>query len=159
MGSYNIYLIAYSPSSPHRLQDLAKLAFSMSFVTAFVAIKPTGIAAQTGVPEVFKLAYRLDKRFLVFPRLQDLKELMSIDRVLFIIHIDSAPDLCEENLGGDKSIGIVVQAGETPFTKEDMVLGKAVKLSEIDAYKSPNAIADAAIALVKLRKLLTKGVC
>lgn len=154
-----LYLVAYSPSSPHRLQDIAKLAFSMSFVTALITIKPVGMAAQAGVPEVFRLAYKLNKRFIVLPRLQDLKELLSIDDILFIVHTDEAPDICEVILDKGKNIGIVVQAGETPFLKEDLLIGRYVRLSELDSYRSPNAVADAAIALTKLYRLFTKGSC
>ncbi|MEM2627916.1 MAG: RecB-family nuclease [Ignisphaera sp.] len=154
-----IYLVAYVPSSPHRLQDLAKLAFSMDFITAFIAVKPVGVAAQSGIPEVFRLAYKLDKRFLVFPRLQDLKELMNIDLLVLVVHSDEVPDLCEVGIAESNSIALVVQTGETPFTREDVALGKLAKLSELDSYKSPNAVADAAIALVKLRNILKKGSC
>ncbi|MEM4789592.1 MAG: RecB-family nuclease [Ignisphaera sp.] len=154
-----IYLVAYAPSSPHRLQDLAKLAFSMNFITAFIVVKPVGVAAQLGVPEVFRLAYKLDRRFLVFPRLQDLKELINVDLMLFVVHFDEAPDLCEINITESGSIALIVQSGETPFIKEDIALGKSARLSEVDGYKSPNPVADAAIALVKLRNILKKGSC
>lgn len=153
-----IYLVAYAPSSPQRLHDLAKLAFSMSIISAFIAIRPVGIAAQAGVPEVFKLAYKLDKRFLIFPRLQDLKEIMNIEQVLLITHSDDIPDICEVDLNKN-SIALVVQAGETPFTKEDLSLGTPVRLSDIDSYRSPNAVADAAIALVKLRNKVLRSSC
>ncbi|MEM0371428.1 MAG: RecB-family nuclease, partial [Ignisphaera sp.] len=88
----------------------------MSIVSAFIVVKPVGIAAQTGLPEVFKLAYKLDRRFLVFPRLQDLKEMIKIDEALFIVHnVDDAPDICEIDFRDRENIGVVVQAGETPF--------------------------------------------
>jgi len=155
-----LYLIAYAPSSPHRLYDLAKLAFSMSIVSAFIVVRPVGVAAQTGVPEVFKLAYRLDRRFLVFPRLQDLKEMVKMNDALFIVHnVDDAPDICEINFKDRENIGVVVQAGETPFTKEDLVMGRIVKISEMDVYRAPNAVADAAIALVKLHRLFKNIPC
>jgi len=153
-------LIAYAPSSPHRLYDLAKLAFSMSIVSAFIVVKPVGIAAQTGLPEVFKLAYKLDRRFLVFPRLQDLKEMIKIDEALFIVHnVDDAPDICEIDFRDRENIGVVVQAGETPFTKEDLAMGRIVKMREMDAYRAPNAVADAAIALTKLYRLFKNVLC
>lgn len=156
---YTVYLVAYAPSSPHRLQDLAKLAFSMNLVTAFIVIKPTGIAAQTGVPEISRLAYKLDKRFLVLPKLQDLKDIINIDQIFFVTHIDEALDLCDIIFDRDKSMSIVIQAGETPLSKEDLALGRAIKLSELNSFRSPNPVADAAIALMKLSKLLAKGVC
>lgn len=131
----------------------------MSFVTAFIAIKPVAIAAQTGVPDVFKLAYKLDKRFLVFPRIQDLKDLVGIDDVIFIVHSSEAPDLCEIGFSESRSIAIVVQAGESPLTRDDLSIGRVARLGELDGYRSPNAVADAAIALVKLRSIISKGTC
>jgi len=154
-----LYLVAYAPSSPHRLMDMAKLAFSMSMVKAFVAIKPTGIAAQTGVPEVFRLAYKLDKRFLVFPRIQDVKELINIDDALFLVHQGDVQDVCSAVGQLGKRVALVVQSGETPFTKEDLSMGRPVRISELDGYSSPNPVAEAAIALFKLYSALYKGVC
>lgn len=154
-----LYLIAYAPSSPQRLQDLAKLAFSMSIVSAFVVVKPVGMAAQIGVPEVFKLAYKLNKIFLVFPKLQDLKEILSIEDIVFVMNnVDNALDLCEIELSSN-SVGIVVQAGETIFTKEELAIGKIVKITEIDSYRIPNAVADAAIVLSKLYKRFKNKSC
>jgi SpoU rRNA methylase family enzyme len=153
-----VYLVAYSPSSPQRVQDLARLAYSIGIVSAFIVIKPVGMAAQVGVPEVFRLAYKLDKRFFVFPRLQDLKEVMNIEQLLFVLHQNDVRDLCETSIDKN-SIALIVQAGETPFTKDDLTMGLPVKLSEIDSYCFPNPVADAAIALVKLKNIVTKGSC
>lgn len=157
--AYSVYLAAYAPSSPHRLQDLAKLAYSMKFVDAFIAVKPTGMAAQVGVPEVFRLAYKLDRRFLVLPRLSDIKELIKVDNVVFIVHSEEAPDICQLYLEKEKSVALVVQAGETPFTKEDLAMGSIVRVAELEGYRSPNPVAEAAIALVKLSRVLDRGFC
>jgi SpoU rRNA methylase family enzyme len=154
-----VYLVAYAPSSPQRLQDLAKLAYSINIVSVFIAIKPVGMAAQVGVPEVFRLAYKLDKRFAVFPRLQDLKDVMNIEQLFFIIHHNDVPDLCDVGVDKSSSIAIIVQAGETSFTKEDLLMGIPVKLKEIDDHRFPNPVADAAIALMKLKNMVVNNKC
>ena len=152
-----IYLVAYAPTSPQRLVDLAKLAYSINIVKGFIVIKPTGIAAQAGVPEAFRIAYKLGKNFLVLTHIGELKELLGIDRAIFIVQnskdaedIDSLMDKA-----GD-SVAIVVQAGETPFAKEDLSQGYIAKIHELDNRLSPNAVAEATAALLKIYLRLQK---
>ncbi|MDK6027771.1 RecB-family nuclease [Ignisphaera sp. 4213-co] len=150
-----IYLVAHAPSSPYRLIDLAKLAYSFNFINGFVVVKPVGLAAQNGLPEVFKLAYKHGKSLFVLSQLRELKDLLSIEMLVFIIqgHKD-APDIENVINRNVSSLAIIVQAGETPFNKEDISLGYVSKISEMSEIFSPNAVAEAAAALLKISKIL-----
>jgi len=146
-----IYLVAYAPTSPQRLIDLAKVAYSIDIVKGFIVIKPVGIAAQVGVPEAFKIAYKLGKSFLVLTNINDLKELLNIDNIVFIVQSSKdAIDIDDviHRIEGD--IAIVVQAGETPFTKEELSQGYIAKINEFNNKLSPNAVAEATASLLKI---------
>ena len=151
-----VYLGAYAPSSPHRVIDLAKTAYSFNFIEGFIVIKPAGLAAQTGVPEAFKLAYRQSKPFFVLPSLKDLKEVLGIELLVFILQSrKEGPDLTDvlKNATAN-SIAIIVQAGETPIPKEEMALGAPAKINEMNPNFSPNPVAEATAALLKLVSFL-----
>lgn len=146
-----VYLVAYAPTSPHRLVDLARTAYSINIVRGFIAVKPVGMAAQVGVPEVFRIAYRLGKNFLVLSHIGELKELLNIDNVVFIVQSSKEAD----DISGivdklENSVAVVVQAGETPFIREDLLRGYIARIQEFDDKLSPNAVAEATASLLKI---------
>lgn len=148
-----IYLVAYAPTSPQRLIDLAKVAYSMDIVKGFIVIKPIGVAAQAGVPEVFRIAYKLGRNFLVLSRINELKELLNIDNIMFIVqNSKEAEDISKllHKIKNGNSMAIVVQTGETPFMKEDLLHGYIAKIEEFDDKLSPNAVAEATASLLKI---------
>ncbi len=150
-GKLKVYLVAYAPTSPQRLVDLAKVAYSMDIVKGFIVVKPIGIAAQAGVPEVFRIAYKLGRSFLVLSRINELKELLNIDNIVFIVQNSKEADDISKllyKIGG--SVAIVVQTGETPFMKEDLSYGYIAKIQEFDDKLSPNAVAEATASLLKI---------
>ena len=153
----NLYLVGYAPSSPYRLIDLAKVAYSFNFVKGFIVIKPVGLAAQSGLPEVFKIAYKHNKPLFILSNLSELKDVLSIEKLIFLIQsCKEAPDIEDlvKTLNA-KSLAIIVQAGETPLTKEDITLGNVAKISELSEIFSPSAVAEATAALLKLSKFFT----
>ncbi|MEL9940313.1 MAG: RecB-family nuclease [Ignisphaera sp.] len=150
-----LYLVAYAPSSPYRLIDLAKVAYSFNFVTGFVVVRPTGLAAQSGLPEVFKLAYKYGKSLFVLSQLRELKDLLSIDKLIFIIQNNKeAPDIEQVIDMASDSVAIIIQAGESPFSKEDISMGYVSRINEMNESFSPNAVAEATAAILKIMRLL-----
>ncbi|MEM0027259.1 MAG: RecB-family nuclease [Ignisphaera sp.] len=150
-----LYLVAYAPSSPYRLVDLAKVAYSFNFVTGFVVVRPTGLAAQSGLPEVFKLAYKYGKSLFILSQLRELRDILSLDKLIFIIQSHrEAPDIEQIIATESEAVAIIVQAGETPFSKEDISMGHVSRISEMNESFSPNAIAEATAALLKIVRML-----
>lgn len=146
-----VYLVAYSPSSPQRLIDIARLAYSSSVISGLVVVKPVGMAAQVGLPEAFKLAYKLGRSLVVLPRLKDVVEVLQVGEAAFIVqNAKEAPTFDEVLEGLRGTVAVVVQAGETPFTKEDLGMGVVTKLRELDQLTGSNPVAEAAIALAKI---------
>ncbi|MEM4613851.1 MAG: RecB-family nuclease [Ignisphaera sp.] len=150
-----VYLVAYAPTSPQRLVDLAKVAYSINIVKGFVVIKPIGVAAQVGVPEAFRIAYKLGKSFLVLSYINELKELLNIDNIVFIVQsLKEADDISKLMHRIENSVAVVVQAGETPFSKEDLSNGYIARVEEFDDKLSPNAVAEATASLLKIYSYL-----
>ncbi|MCS7111013.1 MAG: RecB-family nuclease [Ignisphaera sp.] len=146
-----VYLVAYAPTSPHRLVDLAKIAYSVGIVRGFIVVKPVGIAAQVGVPEVFRIAYKLGKNFLVLSHINELKELLSISNIVFMVQSSKEANDVSRLLDKlENSVAIVVQAGEAPFAREDLSHGYIARIQEFDDKLSPNAVAEATASLLKI---------
>ncbi len=149
---YDIYLVVYAPSSPQRLIDIAKLAFHSNIVTGLVIVKPIGMAAQSGIPEISKMAYKLDKKLIILPSMKDLRETLTISDIIFIVDSShDVPDIEELQLDFNKTMAIVIQGGEAMFSKEDLTLGQCAKISEfLPGFSS--AVAEATAAILKIYK-------
>ncbi len=145
-----VFLVLYAPTSPQRLVDVARLAFSIPVVDAFVVVKPSGMAAQVGIPEVSKLAYKMGKSFVILPQLQDVVETLPVKKVLFIVHDENAEDLTSIEIPCE-DLAIVVQGSELSFSKNDLALGIPVKLSFLERAP-PIPASDAVLALYEVSK-------
>ncbi len=141
-----IYLVAYAPTSPQRLVDLAKLAFSLSFVEALVVVKASGMAAQVGIPEVSKLAYKLDKKLIILPQLQDIKDVLQIDKVLIVVRDEEAQSIEHIEMPSNGRIAVVVQAGEVSIPRQELAIGEPVKIPFL-GRAPPIPVADAVMSL------------
>ena len=146
-----IVLAVYAPTSPQRLLDVARLAFSSNVIDIFAVIKPSAMAAQVGVPEVGKLAYKMGRRLAILPQIQDLSEVMGVNTIAFLVHDESAYSLEEVLKESSESIAIVIQGGDTPFTKGDLALGKPVKHSMPEIPPIPAA--DAALVIEAIMRV------
>lgn len=138
-------LVLHNVTSTQRLVDTARLAFQNDVM--FVVTKAGGTAAQAGVPEASKLAYKLGKPFLVLPDLKDAVDLLSPDKV-FLVTNSSQKKLLEEDLKGKAMV--VVSGAENGFSKFDLSLGESVRLSDVDVDQNP--VVQASLLFYCLRK-------
>ena len=137
----------YNVSSPQRLVDVARLVYGSNVVDMLVVVKPTGMAAQVGLPEVSKLAYRKSKKLLVLTSVQELQEVLSGRRLVFIVHGVSGVGYLEDaELRGDEVF--VVHGGDGTFTRSELALGEAFTLRGFEELQNP--VADVAITLYHL---------
>ncbi len=136
-------IVAHSPSSVQRLEDLAKLAFGIKSVKAFVITKPSGAAAQSGIAEVMKLAYKLDKTVLVFPDLNDAIELLSPTKV-YTISFDFGKRV--EKVSLDEKTMLIVGASDPGLSKIDAQKGEPIYPSLVDSDVGPIAALSIIIA-------------
>ncbi len=77
----NIIIVAHNAGSVQRLIDVARVAYAFDEVKLLVATKPYGAAAQSGVPEVQKMALKRGKGFMVLPGIEDAAELLKPQRI------------------------------------------------------------------------------
>ncbi len=152
----SIVICIHNVASPQRLIDLAKVVFGLGDMNVLVASRITGMAAQTGVPEVMRYAYKLRKSFLVFPSLQDAIDLLKPDEVLLLVP-EGFPEA--ESLNSrttqatqDKRLLLVISGSEDGFTRADLGLGDAVYLPGVKEFLP--SVALVAIALWILRQSL-----
>ncbi len=142
-----VFLVAHAPTSVQRLEDLAKLAFGFGEpVKGLIVTKPSGAAAQIGVPEVSKMAYKLDKTFVVLPDLDDAIELMKPDKV-YTVSKDYGEQVTE--LEGGDVVLLIVGASEPGLSKLEAQKGKAVYPEGLEGDVGP--IAAAALLLKGLK--------
>ena len=153
-----ISIALYAPSSPQRLVDCARVVFHSDIVDLLVIIKPVGMAAQVGLAEVSKLAYRLNKNLVILSQLDELKEVVDVDVVLYLVHDENAKELRNvlREIGLDKRICIVIPAGDISIPKSEMIGGEIVKHSLPRIGGVPAA--DVALTIYEIAKLVNRNV-
>lgn len=76
------YIALYSPSSVNAVVDFVKSTYV--FPNAIpVVINPIGAAAQFGVPEAYRLSYKIGKPLIILPTIDDLKDVLGVSRVFY----------------------------------------------------------------------------
>ena len=156
--SLKLHLAIYAPSSPQRLIDVARLAFSFDFVKSLVIVKPTGMAAQVGLADVSKLSYKTSRNLLILHSLSELSEVLRVDKMFVLVHDSEAKSLKDIEMRGD--IAIVIQGGDTPIPKQEIAFAEPITIPV--SYTSAIPVADTAILLYiiseRLREELEKRV-
>jgi len=80
-------LVLAGVTSPHRLVESVRVAYGFRGVSvdAFVVVRATGMAAQAGVPEAYKVALRYGKPLIVLPSTKDLLEYVRFEEVYSVV--------------------------------------------------------------------------
>lgn len=148
--------VLHNVSSPQRVVELAKAAYGLGF-PAFVVTKPTGAAAQVGIPEAQKVALREGKSLLILPDLSDAIEILKADAVLIVLQRKFSEQpltgrLKELISRGANRILLVFGGSEPGISAREASLGDQVYVDEIDGDVGPTALA--VIAMYLTRNLL-----
>ena len=145
----NIIVGLHNITSSQRLIDFAKIVFNLG-VEKLVITKASGTAAQVGIPEVGKLAFKVSKSLLILPDLKDSIELLKPSSVYLIsssardeINIETLRSKAEED-----TMLIVFSGIESGFSKIEQSLGNYVKIPKLSQDLGPEA--EAAILLYML---------
>ena len=147
-----VYVVLNNVSSPQRLIDVARVvyAFKSSKVKGFAISKASGMAAQTGIPEVSRMAYKLRKSILILPSINDVIEIVKPDRVLMLVATDDAIDIGLVDLRGVKRLVVVAGGSDDAFTKAELALGEHIYIRSFSELPPPAAAV--AVALCTLLK-------
>ncbi len=140
--------VIHNVSSVQRLVDMARLIYGLG-LDLLVASKVYGAAAQSGIPEVMRIALKNNKSFLILPDLGDILELLKPDLTL-IVTLDNAEEFLDPfNLPVyNGRIVIAFNGGEPDFTIGEAKLGKPVYIRGVS--RRLGAIAEASIILYSL---------
>ncbi len=111
-----MYIGLYGSSSVQRIMDFVKTVYNFGEATP-VIIKPIGAAAQIGVPEAYKLSYKLGKPLIVLPSINDLVEIFKPSKTYYITGKGVPIDPAE--LSTDTAI--VLPGGEMEPSRDEIV--------------------------------------
>ena len=127
-----------------RLMDISRMFLGLNVIKdkLLVISKATGPAALDGVPEVHKLAYKLNCRVMIVPDIKDLLELIRYDRVYLIVTSEGVDvsRLVEEIKEG-KNVVVVVSGQDTGFTRQELVYGEPLRVTLPIENPPPTALA------------------
>jgi SpoU rRNA methylase family enzyme len=128
----NITLVLNNTSSPSRVIDFIKIGSAMG-VKEFAYTKIYGAAAQTGIPDAFKFAYKNGLSLIVMPTLEDYAETVKPD--LLLLFTGKGEELSKV-LGSDsnkdrKRISLVFDGSEAGFDPIERKLGIQVYIEDV----------------------------
>lgn len=128
----NVFIVLHNVHSAGKIIDTAQVVYGLDFHN-FVISRAEGSAAQNGVPDANKLAMKMRKNFIVLPDLNDVLELLEIEKPLMI----ASPVLTKERVNlaelkkevesGEKIV-IILSGSNSSFSRKEMDLGACVSL-------------------------------
>ena len=145
-------LVLHDVASVQRLNDIAKIAFGLNYL--FVITKPSAAAAQIGIPELYKIAYKKDKPIIVLPDISDVIDLFNPSTIITIsYHYGEIFDPSKMNLR--EPLMIITSGTDTGLTKKEAFIGKPVK-PPVNGDLGP--VASTAIILYMLEKYFARSI-
>jgi len=149
-----IAIAIYTPSSPQRLVDCARIVYSSGIIDTLIVVKPVGMAAQVGLAEISKIAYKAGKKLVILSQLDEVREVLNVDEVLYLVHDETVQDVATtiKGLGLDKRLCIVVQGGEATIPRQE--LAKGIPVRHRLPMMAPVPSADVALVIVELMELM-----
>ncbi|GAB6148388.1 RecB-family nuclease [Stetteria hydrogenophila] len=145
MPGLRLVPVLHNVSSIQRLVDTARLVYSLG-LGELVVTKAYGAAAQHGLAEVGRLAYKLDRSFFILPDLKDAVELVRPDRVLVVTLEHARARIDPANPPRLEGVVLVAfNGGDPDFTAQEAALGEPVYIEGVD--RRLGAPAEAALTL------------
>lgn len=126
-----LYVVLYSPSSVQKLLDFLKTIYAVNFSIP-VIVKPFGAAAQIGIPEAHKVAYRLGKPLIVLPELADLDHVLRCDALYYLTEDGKEVELSQLiSEAFNKRVALVVSSGDREPSVKELERFNAIWLKDI----------------------------
>ncbi len=140
--------VVHNVSSVQRLLDFARLVYGLGLNT-LVASKVYGAAAQSGVPEAMRFAFKLNRGLLVLSGLEDVLELLKPD-VTLIVSSEYAVEYIDPFNPPvyPGRVLIVFNGGEPDFSAGEAGFGRPVYVKGVSGRLG--AIAEASLILYPL---------
>nr|WP_236748920.1 RecB-family nuclease [Acidianus manzaensis] len=137
----DIIIGLHNTTSSQRLIDFAKVIFNFD-IKYFVITKVSGTAAQVGIPEVSRLAFKNNKSIIILPDLKDAIDLLKPTQTLLIGYNQGQEfksDFIDKNVNG--TYYIVFSGIESGFSKLEQSLGTTFKIPYLNSDIGANALA------------------
>ncbi|RLG79528.1 MAG: recombinase RecB [Thermoprotei archaeon] len=139
------YAVLYSPSSVQRVLDFIRSVYVFPDVTP-VIVKPVGAAAQIGVPEAHKYAYKRGKPLIILPELQDVKEVLKVGKAIYAGY--HGAELSINEIKNVDDYAIVVSDRENEPSKKELAWIEIVKFKELPTGLPPAPLVTLILYLV-----------
>ncbi len=141
-----MYIVLYAPTSVQRLLDFQKTVYCFNKHVP-VIIKPVGAAAQIGVPEAHKLAYKMNKPLIILPEINDLFNVLNVSKVYYLSR--NGRETSIEDIGIDDKTAIVIVGGEQEPGKKELEGVDIIRIKEIPGELPPIALISILLFMLK----------
>ena len=132
-----IYLVLYAPTSVQRIIDFLRTVYAWNNAVP-VIIKPIGAAAQIGVPEAHRLAYKTGKPLIVFPEINDLREILGVKNIYYITDYGETRRIT--SIITEKT-AFIISGGDQEPSKRELINIETIKLEETPSNVPATALA------------------
>jgi SpoU rRNA methylase family enzyme len=119
-----MYIVLYSPTGIHKVVEFLKTIYLVEGLTP-VIVKPIGAAAQIGVPEAHKLAYKAGKPLIVLPELADVSRILGASPVYYLSDEGEEKGF-EEVFASSGNVAVVLNAGDAEPSRKELENVKTV---------------------------------
>ncbi|NPA24151.1 MAG: hypothetical protein GXO23_07645 [Crenarchaeota archaeon] len=125
--------VLHNVTSVHRVLEFVRLCISFNCTTIIIT-RPTGAAAQQGLPEAFKIALKEGANIIVLSELRDIQETMNIDKIYLLTSEEEGEDLEKAvsdtagSLRNGRKVAVAAQGQDLPFLPRERQLGTCVKI-------------------------------
>jgi len=145
MGS--LYIALYAPSSVQKLLEFLKTIYAVPGLIP-VIIKPYGAAAQVGVPEAYKISYKLSKPLVILPEIRDLIDVLACNYVYYFDESGILTSL-DSIISSSEKKAVIISSGEQEPSPKEISNINVVWPSEI-----PRGVPSLAIAGILVYELV-----
>lgn len=145
-----MYIVLYSPTGIHKVVEFLKTMYLFEYFTP-VIVKPIGAAAQIGIPEAHKIAFKTGKPLIVLPELSDVSKVLGASPVYYLSEEGEEKDF-EEVFTVNTNAAVVLNAGDVEPSRKELENVKIVWIK-----KFPRGISSSALSgIIVYNALLSK---
>jgi SpoU rRNA methylase family enzyme len=119
-----MYIVLYSPTGIHKVVEFLKTMYLVEGFTP-VIVKPIGAAAQIGVPEAHKIAFKAGKPLIVLPELSDVSRILGASPVYYLSDEGEEKGF-EEVFASSGNVAVVLNAGDVEPSRKELENVKTV---------------------------------
>jgi len=153
-----LFIALHNIHSVQRVIDMVRVVKAFkNIVSTLIITKAVGAAAQSGIPEAFKIAFKESLKIIYLQDLNDIIELVNPEKVYLITPIGSNKKECGirnliKELKEGKRVVIIFCGLDAGFTKSELKLGEPLFIDGLGTHIGPAG--EAAIILYEVKKSL-----